>query len=116
MNWDAIAAIGELVGATAVVFSLLYLAVQLRQSTKFARTEYHTKTVNMMAPSAHWRATSSDNARIFREGMRDFKALHLDERLMLDGVLGIMVVSFKDVLEAYKNKFLEKETYQAWDG
>jgi hypothetical protein len=35
---------------------------------------------------------------------------------MLDGVLGIMVVSFKDVLEAYKNNLVEKETYQAWEG
>ena len=32
MNWDAIAAIGEIFGATAVVISLLYLASQTRQS------------------------------------------------------------------------------------
>jgi heme/copper-type cytochrome/quinol oxidase subunit 1 len=65
MNWDAIGAIGEIVGAAAVVFFLIYLAVQLRQSAKFTRTEYHTKTINMRAPSAHWRTASSDNARIF---------------------------------------------------
>jgi hypothetical protein len=33
MNWDAVGAIGEIVGATAVVVTLIYLAVQVRQST-----------------------------------------------------------------------------------
>ena len=30
MNWDAIGAVGEIVGASAVVLSLAYLAVQIR--------------------------------------------------------------------------------------
>tara|TARA_B110000858_G_scaffold89247_1_gene103084 strand:- start:5179 stop:5370 length:192 start_codon:yes stop_codon:yes gene_type:complete len=34
MNWDAISAIGEIIGATAVVVSLVYLAVQIRQNTR----------------------------------------------------------------------------------
>ena len=33
MNWEAISAIGETTGAVAVVISLLYLAVQIRQNT-----------------------------------------------------------------------------------
>ena len=32
MNWEAIGAIGELVGALAVVLTLIYLAAQVRQS------------------------------------------------------------------------------------
>ena len=37
MNWEAISAIGEIVGAAAVVLSLLYLSIQVRQSTRVAR-------------------------------------------------------------------------------
>ena len=37
MNWEAFAAIGELVGAAAVVISLVYLSVQVRQNTAVAR-------------------------------------------------------------------------------
>lgn len=33
MNWDALGAIGEIIGAVAVVVTLLYLAVQIRQNT-----------------------------------------------------------------------------------
>ena len=32
MNWDAIAAVGEIVGAVAVVGTLGYLALQIRHS------------------------------------------------------------------------------------
>lgn len=34
LNWDAISSISDLIGAVAVVVSLLYVAVQLRQNTK----------------------------------------------------------------------------------
>lgn len=34
MNWDAIGAIGELVGGIAVIGTLIYLASQIRQNTK----------------------------------------------------------------------------------
>ncbi len=37
MNWDAISAIGEIVGAAAVVVSLLCLAVQIRDPNRQAR-------------------------------------------------------------------------------
>jgi len=34
MNWEAIGAIGEIIGAAAVLGSLIYLAVQIRQNTR----------------------------------------------------------------------------------
>lgn len=34
INWNAIGAIGEIIGAIAVVVTLLYLAVQVRQNTR----------------------------------------------------------------------------------
>ena len=39
MNWDAIGAIGELLGASAVFASLIYLAIQIRGSTNQASAQ-----------------------------------------------------------------------------
>ena len=36
MNWDAVGAIAEVIGAIAIFVSLVYLAVQIRQSTQQA--------------------------------------------------------------------------------
>ena len=37
MNWEAIGAIGEIVGAAAVFLTLIYLALQIRQNTSSVR-------------------------------------------------------------------------------
>lgn len=37
MNWEALGAIGELAGAAAVIVTLAYVAVQVRQNTKASR-------------------------------------------------------------------------------
>jgi len=37
MNWDAIGAVGEIIGAMAVVISVVYLGVQIRRQTDQAR-------------------------------------------------------------------------------
>jgi hypothetical protein len=38
MNWDAIGAMGEILGALAVLVTLIYLAVQIRQNTSAVAT------------------------------------------------------------------------------
>ncbi len=39
MNWDAIGAIGEIIGAAAVLVTLIYLALQVRQTRKMQLAE-----------------------------------------------------------------------------
>ena len=45
MNWDAIGAVGELLGAAAVLFTLIYLAVQIRQNTSAVATATYESTM-----------------------------------------------------------------------
>jgi len=52
MNWDAIGAVGEIVGAIAVLATLIYLAIQIRQSSDTQRAQTHQqlaheRTLNM---------------------------------------------------------------------
>jgi hypothetical protein len=41
VNWEAIGAIGELVGASAVIGTLAYLSIQIRQTNLIAREQAH---------------------------------------------------------------------------
>jgi hypothetical protein len=47
MNWAAIGAIGEIVGAVAVVVTLAYLAIQVRQNTRMMQREAHLDRVSV---------------------------------------------------------------------
>ena len=44
MNWDAIGAIGEIAGAVAVVITLIYVALQLRENTKSLKVQSLNET------------------------------------------------------------------------
>lgn len=39
MNWEAIGAVGEIVGALAVVATLIYVAIQIRQNTRHVQAQ-----------------------------------------------------------------------------
>lgn len=39
MDWNAIGALGEVIGAAGVIFSLMYLGTQIRSSTKQANAD-----------------------------------------------------------------------------
>ena len=45
MNWEAVAAIGEAVGAFGVIASLGYLAIQIRQNTRQIRQNIEVNRV-----------------------------------------------------------------------
>ncbi len=77
MNWGAAATIAEIVGAAGVIASLIYLAIQIRQSTKVSRAEM-TKDLYLASRTAIMDIASNDTlARISTE-IRQFE----DEDLM----------------------------------
>ena len=58
MDWDAIGAIGETIGAVAVVISLLYLGVQIRSQTKQAQiAAMHDISVGFRETISHYAET-----------------------------------------------------------
>jgi hypothetical protein len=72
VDWDAIGAIGEIVGAVAVVATLFYLARQIRQNTRMSRAEM-TKDLMLASRSAILDLASNDKlAEIWAE-IRDFE-------------------------------------------
>ena len=42
MNWEAIGAVGELVGAAGIIVTLLYLSFQVRQNSKLSMAATRT--------------------------------------------------------------------------
>ena len=45
MNWEAISAVGQIVGALAVLITLIYLAIQLKQNTAAVATSTYESTM-----------------------------------------------------------------------
>lgn len=54
MNWEAIGAIGELIGALAVVLTLVYLAVQVRHSKQLLERNEKIAFSQVHQPQDEW--------------------------------------------------------------
>ena len=67
MNWDALAAIGEIIGALAVVVTLGYLAIQVRHSVNVSEaTAFKGSTQGFMSTQSA--LLDSEKARLFIRG------------------------------------------------
>ena len=69
MNWEAIAAGAELLAATGVVASLLYLSLQVRQNTTALRAATFQSIIGFATGFAESVARDGDLARLFNEGL-----------------------------------------------
>ena len=80
MNWDALAAIAELLGAIGVLTSLIYLAVQIRQNTVWLRQQAFQLSTNEVRQWASRFSGSRGNSELFLKGQHDFGSLDPTER------------------------------------
>ena len=76
MNWDAISSIAEIVGAVGVIFSLLYVGRELKQSNSMARSatrqEINSAINNWSMNIATSETLSEDFAKVhLQEFVRD---------------------------------------------
>ena len=97
MNWDAVGAIGEIVGALAVVASLLYLAIQTRANASALRSNAVWNAETIFGDSNYMLAREPELAvlinRALVEGARveDFSETELVQlHFLVRGVLQYM--------------------------
>src|ERR1051325_3957958 len=80
MNWDAINAISQLISSVAVVVSVLYLAVQLRSSTRVARVAAMDAAAAALRDVTKPFMENAELARIWRTGLENLDALSPEDQ------------------------------------
>ena len=80
MNWDAIGAVGEILGAIAVLITLVYLARQIRLNTHEIRASRVEGTLRDQSKYNQMLAEDSDLARIYWIAVDDVEELSEDEQ------------------------------------
>jgi len=91
MNWSAIAAISDVVGAIAVVVTLAYLALQIRQSTRTTKAAAVSASHLSLRENRHAILASAELSSLFASGSTNPTGLSELERqrfiwMMLNGV------------------------------
>ena len=114
MNWDAIGAIGEIVGALAVVTSLIYLAVQIRQSNNLARANAHENA------TVHWREVSSpllqrEFAELYIQGRDNFLNMDEPDQIRFWIMFSNLLFEFETVLEKQNRGFIDESFVKPYE-
>ncbi len=112
MNWEAVGAVGEIVGALAVVLSLVYLSVQIRDQNRESRVaSIHEVLEGFRAEIAAFR--DPQLARLLDKGARDFEALSDPERIQFVALIQGPLRFWEEAYYQYREHRLG---VHLWDG
>ncbi len=123
MNWDAIGAIGEVIGAIAVLITLAYLAVQIRQNaisldkqSDIARAQILQSRADSVTGLASVITADPENIRVFAklQGMEHFEreAFTDEEFVRAQFVLTMLRANLENTYLQYKQGYLPEEFYR----
>ena len=111
---ESLASLGEIVGAIAVVVSLVYLAVQVRQSTRAQRIENSSRILDRTATMQG--ALSRDPAMsvLFSKGISDPSQLTPQERIQFTWAMYEFFGALEFMFLAAKENSIPEEIWQRW--
>jgi hypothetical protein len=113
VNWDAIGAIAETLGAIGVIATLVYLSTQIRTNNIAIRTSTYLELVN----ANHIRfATGTDPvlAELFDRGMQDPESLKDIELFQFRQLILHQSRQFENIHYQYESRLIEEHLWEAW--
>src|SRR5438067_4768533 len=116
MNWDAISAISQLIGSLAVVLSVLYLAVQVHQSTRVAKVAMQDAAATALRDVTKPLMENAELERIWRVGLEDISALSIEERARFFHAAYQFLKAFETIHFHYVYGLMDKELWEGWHG
>lgn len=114
IDLQSLANLGEVVGAAAVVASLLYLAVQVRQSTKAQRTENYARALDRVSSMQSVLSQDGEISRIFAKGVQDTAKLTALEKIRFTWSLYEAFDAFEFMFHTYKTDQIPEEVWKRW--
>jgi hypothetical protein len=111
---QSLANIGEIIGAITVVLSLIYLAIQIRQSTQAQRTENYSRALDRLAAMQSSLSQDDQFSLIFSKGVLDTTKLTPQERLRFTWSLYEAFGAFEFMFHASKTDAIPEEVWRRW--
>lgn len=114
MDLQSLANIGEVIGAVVVVLSLVYLAIQVRQSTQAQRTENYARALERLAAMQSVLGQDDEISLVFSKGVVDSSKLTPQERVRFTWSLYEAFGAFEFMFHASKTDAIVEEVWSRW--
>ena len=114
MNWEAIGAIGEVVGAVGVILSLLYLAIQIRGEARAKRASTVHDQSNAFRDFLHSIAADETLSEIYLRGLRNPEELDEAELVRFLSALGFLFRVFEEAFYHWNDGDLDEHVWHGF--
>jgi len=113
MNWEAVGATGEVLGSIAVVVTLLYLSIQIRQNTQSNRT---AAIQTMASQEASWLSTAVQTpelAQAYFTGLQDLGSLPKAQQAQFNFLMAMLCRQYDCQLYLRRDGAIPEELWRA---
>lgn len=114
MNWAAIGAVGEILGAIAVVATLIYLTVQLKQNSLQIRLSSSQTAANNYSGRIIEVLSDPELLSLWRSGLRSFLDLTLDEQARFHATMLGFQTTFTTNRQLYAEGVISESLFRGW--
>lgn len=106
--------ITDLIQTIAVVVSLVYLAIQVKDSTKSTRGATYQSIISAFAEVEARISQDADTARLYRLGCKEPESLTEDEAVRFKELICSLFNLYENLHYQYKNHLLEEDLWTGW--
>ena len=108
MGWEMVIAVAEVIGAIAVVLSLIYFAIQIKQNTAASRAQSINQINGQYGELMSQIATNGDLAQIYRKAT-DGEQLEPDETVRYTAYLSAFFAFIEQIFLLHQSGIYEED-------
>lgn len=113
MNWEAVSALAGISAAIAVVLTVVYLAVQIRENASATRSQTHYLATVALSETAAFIASTRELTRVYRIGLSSPDKLDEDEYFQFALICISQFRSYENLFFQYRSGFVDEDF---WNG
>src|SRR4051812_29581592 len=116
MDWNEVSALSQMIGSIAVVFSVLYLAIQVHRSTRVAKLAAQDSAATALREVTKPFAENAELARVWRIGLEDLSALSAEEQARFFHSTYQFLKAFETIHFHHIYGLMDTQIWQGWYG
>lgn len=114
MTLETMSQLGEFVGGFGVIFSFVYLAIQVRGNTKSLQADMTARILDRLVAQQHTYAFDAEACKFFTRAINKPAELTMDERNQFAWLMTEFFGGFEFLVQQYQAGNVDEQTWLRW--
>ncbi|MCX2982900.1 hypothetical protein EYC98_18720 [Halieaceae bacterium IMCC14734] len=114
MTLETLAQLGEFLGGFGVIFTLVYLAIQVRNNTGSQRADMTARVLERLAAQQHTFGFDADANKFFMQAVSGVANLSIEDRGRFQWVMTEFLSSMEFLMQQHESGNVEPQVWLRW--